>query len=133
MAKKFNLAGTTDLEQAQVDSYADQVVDFMNEIVKAHFESDAAKKKELDEKLESEVIPRHLKIFETRLAGTGNGRVAASGETYADYAIVAVLEWFGDKRAGLLEQFPHLKSLDEKVRSNPGIAAYISKRPTTPF
>jgi len=37
LARKFNLAGSNDLEQAEVDMFADQVSDLFNEAGRAQF------------------------------------------------------------------------------------------------
>lgn len=55
LARRFNLAGTGDQEQAEVDMYVDQITDLINEMAHAHYrEKDEARKKELQHKLETE-------------------------------------------------------------------------------
>ena len=82
MARKFNLAGTTDLEQAEVDMYADQVSDLLNEAVKVHFESDSTKKAEMTTKLVNETIPNNAKIFSAKLEQTKSGYLVGNGLTW---------------------------------------------------
>ena len=50
----------------------------------------------------------------------------------SDY-LFNLLEMLGEKRTKVLENYPHLKNLDQKVRENQKIAAYLAKRPVTPF
>ncbi len=129
MAKRFNLAGKDDIEEALVSMYADQVADLQSELGKAHFEKDEARKAQLTERLHGEVVPNNMKLFETRLSQSGSGYFASSGLTYADIFLFSVLEYFGDKRVPLLEVFPHIKKLDENLRAHPKLAAYLAKRP----
>lgn len=42
-----------------------------------------------------------------------------------------VLEFLGDKKEAALEHFPHVKKLEESIRSHEKVAAYLSKRPVT--
>ena len=131
IARKFNLAGKGEQEQAEVDMYADQVTDLLNEMVKAYKETDEARKKEMEEKVKTEIMPNNLKMFEARLAKTGSGLLAASGLTFADMYLANVLEWLGDKKEAVLAHFPLVKQLCQLVITNPGIAAWLAKRPVT--
>ena len=133
MARRLNLAGSGDREQAEVDMYADQVQDLFNEMGKVYRETDETRKKELEAKLKSETVPQQLAIFETRVSKTGSGFLASSGLTYADLFLSIVLAFLGENKNALLAHFPHLKKLDESVTSHPRIAAWIAKRPVTPF
>lgn len=63
--------------------YADQVTDLINELLKVHFESDQARKAELEKKLQTETLPNNLKLFEARL-DKNNGYLSGKTLTYAD-------------------------------------------------
>ena len=83
MARRFNLSGNSEYEQAEVDMYADQVTDLLNELVKAYvYEKDPIRKAELTTKCQNEIIPNNLKIFEARLVQTQSGYLSTSGLTY---------------------------------------------------
>jgi glutathione S-transferase len=82
LSKRFHLAGSTDLEQFDVDMYADQVSDLLNEAVKVHFESDATRKTELTAKLVDTTIPNNAKIFEAKLQKTNTGYLVGTGLTW---------------------------------------------------
>ena len=71
MARKFHLAGQGEKEQAEVEMYAEQTTDLINELLKIFYEKDESKKKELAERIFKEAVPNHLKVFETRLAKIG--------------------------------------------------------------
>lgn len=94
-------------------------------------ESDEGRKKQMQQKLESETAPHNLKLFDDRLAKSGSGFIASSGMTWADLYLFNLLEFFGEKRVQILEHFPNVKALDQNIRSNPKIAEYLAKRPVT--
>jgi glutathione S-transferase len=50
LARRFDMAGSTEVEQAEVDMYADTSLDLFNAAVKIYFEKDPAKKNELKSK-----------------------------------------------------------------------------------
>jgi glutathione S-transferase len=131
LARKFNLAGKGDREEAEVDMYADQVSDLLNLVIAAFMESDETRKAEAQRKLAEETVPAHLALFENRLIKTGSGFLASSGLTFADFYLTLMLDWLGEKREAALARFPHVKQLAESVNSHPNIAAWIAKRPVT--
>nr|AYN44489.1 glutathione S-transferase S1-2 [Brachionus calyciflorus] len=131
VARKFNLAGKGDEEQAEVEMYGDQVSDLLNELVKVHFEKDETRQNELRKKFHEEILPNTLKTLDGKIAHNGSGYLVASGLTWADLFLVNILEWLGDKKEAALANFSNLKSLDEKVRSHPRIAEWLEKRPKT--
>jgi glutathione S-transferase len=133
LAKKFNLAGKDEFELAEIEMYADQVVDLQVELVKVRFEQDETKKAAGMQKLSTETVPNSFKILEARLAKTGSGFLAPSGLSWADLFLVYILEWMGDLNLRNMDSFKHLKALYEKVMTNPKIAEWIAKRPATQF
>ena len=56
------MAGGSELEQAEVDMYGDQVSDLLNELIKVHFESDEKRKEAANTKLQTETVPNSLKV-----------------------------------------------------------------------
>ena len=82
LARKFNLAGTTDLEQAEVDMYADQVSDLLNEAVRVRFESDPTRQAEMTTKFVNETIPNNAKLFSAKLEQTKSGYLVGNGLTW---------------------------------------------------
>ena len=131
MARRFNLAGYGDREQAEVDMYSDQVSDLFNEMGKAFRETDETRKKQLEAKLNFETIPQQLAIFEARASKTDSGFLAASGLTYADLFLSIVIDGLRENKIKFLAHFPHLKKLREQVTTHPRIATWIAKRPVT--
>jgi glutathione S-transferase len=76
-------------------------------------------------------VPSHLEILETRLVSNGSGWLAASGITYADLYLFTLLGNLGEKRELALANFPHVRKLEEAVKSHPLIAEWLNKRPIT--
>lgn len=105
----------------------------LHEMMKAHFEKDENKAKEIHHKLATETLPQFLKFFDERAGKSGSGFLAASGLTWADLYLMCILDMMGEKREATLENFKNLKALDQKVRSHPKIAEWLGKRPKTDF
>nr|UOU03293.1 glutathione S-transferase sigma 3-2 [Brachionus rubens] len=131
LSRKFGLAGKGDEEQALVDMYGDQMSDLINEMSKSMRESDENKKKELFEKFQNEVVPAHMKLYDSRLAESKSGFLFPSGMTWADLYLFGILEYLNDAKEQIYQNFPFLKVMEEKVRNHSKIAAYLAKRPVT--
>lgn len=111
--------------------YADQLVDLGLEMGKAFHETNPDKKKEIEEKLANEIIPKNLKLFEERLAKSGSGFIASSGLTWVDLLLFVLADWFGPKKDAILEHFKHIKENRDKIAAIPGIANWLKVRPVT--
>lgn len=133
MANKFNLAGKSELDRARVDMVVEQLIDFQNAFIKAHFEQDETKKKELNEKLANEVVPQNLQFLEKILQSNKSGSDWYVGDsiTLADIVAFNIWGWVRDKIAPALEKFPLVKANDEKVGNLSQITEWIAKRPET--
>nr|AYN44522.1 glutathione S-transferase S4 [Brachionus plicatilis] len=133
LARKFKLAGKSDEESAIVDMYADQITDLMDLKAKILIDNDENKKKEDQQKLDNEIIPKYLERFDQRIAQSRSGYLAPSGLTWVDLYFFNFLDIQGNKAEAIFDKFANIKQLDQKVRSNPKIAAYLKRRPVTPF
>jgi glutathione S-transferase len=78
-------------------------------------------------------VPRHLKLYEARLASTKSGYFVDSGLTYVDLRLFGLLEWLGENKDLVLAEYPYMKQLDQNVRSHGKIASWLAKRPITPY
>lgn len=131
LARQFGLDGKTPIQKAEVDMYADQITDMVNDMVAIHHETDEARKKALEEKMQNEKMPSYMKSLEVRLAKNGTGYFVGDSLTWVDLYLSIVLEWLRDKKDALLAHFAQVKAHDERVRSLPKIAEWIAKRPVT--
>jgi len=138
LAKKFHLAGKTELEQAQADMIVDCLEDTANPITPYFFEKDETKKAEGKKKYVEETLPGYLTYLEAILVSNHGGDHYFVGTelTWADIVFVTYLDFisyndaFG-KVENPLAKFPKLSALHHRVVNHPKIAAWIAKRPKT--
>lgn len=102
-----------------------------NAIVVAHFEKDETRKKELSEKIANETWPTNLKRFDERIAKSGSGYIASCGLTWVDLYLYSVLEFLGEHHDAVVANFKNVKAMEDKIRANPGVAAWLARRPKT--
>jgi len=136
LARKFNLAGKTDLDQARVDMFVDCLEDSLKPILTFFFEKDETKKAEAKKKYVEEQLPAYLTLLEGLLVSNagGDGYLVGPELTWADLAFLNFVAWTA--MAGSdnpLAKFPKLKALKEKVEKLPKIAEWIASRPKTDF
>jgi len=137
LAKQFNLAGKTEIDQAKANMIVDCFEDAIKPAVAIFAEKDEAKKEELKKKFREEQLPASLGYIETFLKsnGGGDGYFVGSDLTWADVSFINFVQWtegFGGA-VDPLAKFPKLNALHKRVTSNPKIAAWIKKRPQTSF
>jgi len=138
LARKYNLAGKTELEQVQADMIVDCMQDLLNPVpMFIYIEQDSVKKAELKKRYVEEQLPVFLTKLEALLVTNHSGESFFVGDslTWADLFLVRV-------HAGLnlvvgiqqpLASHSKLNCLYEKVIKLPSIAAYQAKLPVTPF
>ena len=147
LAGQFGLAGDSNLEAAQADEIVDCVNDVVNKGVKARFETNEETKIELMKELMSELIPATLGRLETRLKERGGQFFAGNKLTWADLHVFAFfdkmrldnaevrirniltdIQWF---YCQLLDDFPKVKNLLERVEEMPNISRWLQSRPSS--
>jgi len=135
LARKFGLAGKSDLESALADMYVDQVGDVVQELIKIRFlEQDEAKKKVLAENFQKEVLPKNLALFEARLKANATGFVAGNALTWADLSLFNFLDSVGHFAPGhSLDAHPELKKFHDKIGSTDKVKQWLASRPKTEF
>jgi len=137
LARKYNLVGKTDLEQARADMIVDCIEDTVKPVSSIFHEHDPAKKEELRKKYIEEQLPAFLDKLEVLLVANngGNGYFVGDSLTWAD---LHLLRAYGCWELMLGLQAPlstHVKlsELYQRVVSEPNVAAYMSKLPTSAF
>ncbi|CAF1324821.1 unnamed protein product [Didymodactylos carnosus] len=137
VAKKFNLAGRDNLEQAKVDSVIDTNADLLQKFVTVSFEKDEQKKQQALETFQQEDLPKQLQNLETLLTNYGQTGPYFLGAnlTWADLMFLDMVEKVQDlvKTQNFLDKYPKLKRNHDEVQKQPKIAAYLKSRPQTPF
>ncbi|OWF40797.1 hematopoietic prostaglandin D synthase-like [Mizuhopecten yessoensis] len=130
LASEFGLNGKNKLESCMIDEYLCNIVDFMTKIFAPVFEKDEAKKAELTKEFAGEILPKFLKMTETKIGKSG--WIIGEKISVADIALYDVLfgisQTEGDKFMALA---PKVKANYEKVQSQPKIKAWLAKRPVT--
>ncbi|OQV15657.1 putative Glutathione S-transferase 1 [Hypsibius exemplaris] len=133
LAKRFNLAGKDDIEQALVDA----IVDFQKDIQAAMAiwwrEEDKEKQTKLRDKFFRDDLHQYLVILERHLKDTeGSGQFfGAGGPTYADFSIACFFFTILKFYPAILDNFELLKMHVDRVHNLPGIREWVEKRPKT--
>merc|ERR1711875_123212 len=134
LAKRFDLAGKTDLEAAQADQAVDALTDLMNNVAPIGRERDETKKAEMKKKMEAETLPSWMKMMEGLLTKQGGNYFAGSQLTWADIAVYSSIDmmknFVGEPD---LSDCPNMKKLLKTVKNLPNIKKWEETRPDTPF
>lgn len=136
LARKFGLAGKTDIDQARADMIVDCIADTIKPVLKFLFQADEACKAERRKKFLEEHLPKSLAGLEKMLKENkgGDGFFVGDSLTWADIAFFAMSEAMAVVKADTqIDIYPKLKALREKVSKVPKIAAWLAKRPKTNF
>jgi glutathione S-transferase len=129
LAKKFNIAGSNDIETAYVDMYTGQLLDLFDQIARYSMETNITVK----ERLFNETWSRNLAFFESRLNLTNTGFLIGSKITWADLYLSSVLDNLGNRTNSVLEKFNRVKRLDQRVKAIPNVNRWLKQRPVTEF
>jgi len=138
IARTHKLAGKTELEHAQADMVVDCLEDSTKPILSFAFEKDETKKAEGKKKYNDEQLPSFLTHLEKLLTSNKGGDKYFVGDalTWADLAFINFVGWTamgGTDPAHVLDKYPKLKALKDRVEKEPKVAAWLAKRPKTEF
>lgn len=134
LAKRFNLYGSDDIEQAKTDAVVDTVTDLQNAYYKRIFsvkeeERDSAKKAFV-----AEEAAAHLEKIEKLISLWGsNGFSVGSSLKWSDLHIWNFTSELKATDANVLSKYPGVVTVNKSVESHPKIAEYIKNRPVTPL
>ena len=97
-------------------------------------ETNPDKQAELTAKLYNDILPRHLKFFEEKLAQKNTGYLLNRHMLMPDVYLLTVIDLLpDDKREELLVGYKRIEILDKRVRSYPKMGEWIANRPKTQF
>ncbi|OQV15584.1 putative Glutathione S-transferase 1 [Hypsibius exemplaris] len=135
LARRFNLAGRDDLEQARVDALVDYVNDVRNGGLIGWFrEEDKEKKEKLKAEYFNKTVHGYLETFEKHLKANTDSNAeyfVGSGPTWADIHIAILMGMLQDVEPTVLAKYPLLKAHKARVENLKGIKEWIQKRPKT--
>lgn len=133
LARRLNLAGRDDFEQALVDGLADYLTDMFQPLRPIHLEPDETLKKQLQEKYFKETIHEFLGVFQEHLTknGGGNEFFVGNGPTWFDFAFAYGMEMMQSQEPKRLDKYPLLRAHVDRVNNLKGIKEWIAKRPQT--
>lgn len=134
LAEKHDLAGSNALENARIASFIDVLDDLYAGFGPAFFGPEEAKAAGLKSLLE-EKVPKYFAIMEKRIKEntSGSGWVYGDKLTYADLRLCIIVDGLLGLNPKMADDFPALKNVNEKVKAEANIAAWLEKRPDTPF
>lgn len=133
LARKHGFAPSSLEDDALVESIAHKIEEVGDEIIKAIvLEKHEEVKKVRTERLLNDLLPSTMKFLE-KFANKNakNGYFIGKTITLADIHFFAVCERFLGMMPDYLDAYPHLKALNQKVKSQPKIAQWLEKRPKT--
>ncbi|XP_070548580.1 hematopoietic prostaglandin D synthase-like [Ptychodera flava] len=135
LANEHGLAGKDNLEKAKVDMVVDVCDDINVGVVRNIFlEKDETKKAQMKAEfiVKADSILAALEKFFITNNG-GNGFLVGDSLTWADLEFFMRMEYAPIYDAAILDRYPKLKALVERVSSIPGITTWLKKRPKTEF
>ncbi|XP_067008875.2 glutathione S-transferase [Anabrus simplex] len=132
VAKLVGLVGKDDLEDLEIDSVVDTLIDLKDVQVAYYYEEDETiKQKKKKEIAVNETVPQFLSKLDARVKENG-GYFVGGKLTWADIYFAAYHEttnlFAGENVIG---KYPHLLAVADKVYAIPAIKAWIAKRPVT--
>lgn len=135
LARKFGLAGKSELDQLRVDMIIGCLTDIRSPISLFLFEKDEAKKAEETRKYVEEKLPTFLKNLELLFVQNHSGEKFFVGDelTWADLGFLALSDWLLRLKGVDVELAKHAKlsALRKRVQEIPRVAAWLEKRPKT--
>ncbi|XP_008203102.1 glutathione S-transferase [Nasonia vitripennis] len=130
LAKQFGLAGKDDWEALEIDAAVDTIHDLRAKIAAHHYENNATAKAE---KLAAakELVPFYVQRLDEQVKRNG-GYLVGGKLSWADIVLVGLLDYLNFMSGhNIIENAVNLKALEAKVLAQPGIKAWVAKRPKT--
>ncbi|XP_072044011.1 hematopoietic prostaglandin D synthase-like [Amphiura filiformis] len=133
VARELKLAGDNNLEMAQCEQVLETFVDITTDMSPMFVEKDEVKKAEMKKSIYEEKTKIKLKYIENMLAANGGEFFVGKKCTIADLGLMNIVDRIQLVTGNDLKDFPKLVAHKEKVGKEPRIAAWLQKRPKTPY
>ncbi|XP_042358418.1 glutathione S-transferase A4-like [Plectropomus leopardus] len=130
IAEKYNLHGKDLKDRVMINMYSEGLMDLMEMIVMLMFTADPKPKLE---QIESKAKERYLPVFEKAL--TGPMYLVGGKLSCADVQLLECTLMLEEKFAGILADFPNVKSFQGRMTQIPAISRFLqpgSKRKPQP-
>lgn len=133
ISRKYNLSPPSLEDDALVEAIAHKIEEVGDEIIKVFVvEKHETLKEVRTQRLLDVLLPSSMEFLEVHAKKNAqNGWFVGSRITMADIHFFCVCERFLGMMPDYLEKYPHLKALNEKVKTQPKIADWIERRPKT--
>ncbi|XP_037030116.1 glutathione S-transferase-like [Bradysia coprophila] len=133
LAKIVGLAGTTRLEDYEIDNVVDTVNDFRARLAGAFYEQNTVAKEETLKIIQNETIPLFLGKLEAT-AQQNNGHLALKRLTWADLYLTGMSRYL-IRLVGsdFTANYQNLRKVIENTESTPGIKEWVAIRPDNPY
>ena len=125
IAKEIGIAGRTNLECAQVD----EIIDVIQDLTDKRITLLKAKDEEGIKKHLTETNPTAFGQLEKRMESRGGQFMVGNAFSWADLHLYDYISELPDK--AVLDGFPKIKNLSERVGNLPNIKAWMESRPET--
>ena len=135
VAREFNLAGRTNLEQAQADAIVDTILDLVNFYYSKIFSiQDAAAKAEAFKAFLADQGAKGAANIEKLITLYGsNNHSVGDALTWADLAIFDITSVLFKNHPDFSATYPKLSAVHQAVSNNAKVSEYVKNRPETPF
>jgi len=133
IAREYGLFGSNELEGLQIDGIYEGLQDARKPFMEARSTKDEAEKKVKIAAFFKDTWPTWGARLSNVLAANDEGKSWFVGTkiSLADIAVFNVLSFLLEINADYLNDYPLLQGLIARVKANPGIAAWLAKRPVT--
>jgi len=135
VAREHGLFGSSDLEGFSIDAFVEAIMDAREPFGAARRIKDETERKAKFATIMRDEWPKWATKFNAHLAANneGKGYFVGTKISLADIFFFNTTEFLVGLDAGAISSFPLLVAHNERVRTNPGIAAWLAKRPKTAF
>ena len=137
VARRNNLAGNDDLEQAKTDVVVDTCGDLQSVFYTKVYGSKDAKDEEkeaVNATFLAKDAPDHLAKIEKLISLYGsNGFSVGNSLKWSDLMIWDTMYLLSKMDATLVAKYPGIVGVNGSVEANEKVSAYINSRPETPF
>ncbi|CAD5216298.1 unnamed protein product [Bursaphelenchus okinawaensis] len=135
LARKYNLTGKDEIEEAKVDSYLDFLDDLANN-VRPYIMALRGNGEDKDKKYEAAktyIETKWEKFFNKTVDASGSGFISNSGLTYPDFVFACFYETATKINFEPIINMKNFKLIHDNVKSLPQLKEYLSSRPDSQF